>query len=296
MRSVGFDLDNSFFYVHGSNIDDVAKFGTNTNDASITLYTNNNSNTHGFKLGVFGATPAPTFWIGSNAPQLSINGNNVGIGTSQPAYTLDIHGDMRVTGRSYQTEAISSLVVQSTTHASDFISSLNNGTINFTNTPLSNINSLDVNGQTTTSKLLVQDVSLQRMGNMQCLRAMRALPTPVVSNNLLDIAVTLAWSETPVEPVFTVELAFFGSGTSGTRMHLNTTYFINAISATTDSIIHKSIMRSDDVVECFPYVEKVGIRAVRIGVKWQLLSAVSHYANLKLDAIGPSSLGTLTCS
>lgn len=157
MNSIGFDLNDAYFYVHGSNYGNIARFGSSQACTTISVYTGDNSNIS-YHIGVDDPDD-PVLWIGKQlgtdnyciTPNFYIRGldGNVGIGTSQPQYSIDVWGDIHVTGQLYQKTSnivILTETVSATLNTTDFLSSCNEAGINVTNTPLSNIREIQVNG------------------------------------------------------------------------------------------------------------------------------------------------------
>lgn len=144
MNSVGFDLHQGYFYVRGSNVENVARFGSTLPSSSIRLYVNDDSNAC-MHLGVDNPDN-PVFWIGKDAePQFYIRGTDgfIGIGTSDPKYAVDVHGDIHITGQLVQEQSnviIFSETVQATFASTEFIQKSSNvEAIGFTNAPIRDI-------------------------------------------------------------------------------------------------------------------------------------------------------------
>jgi len=179
MNSVGFDLNDAFFYVHSSNTPNVARFGGTLPSSTISLYSDNDPSKSYF-LGVE-QPDDPTFWIGksnvttndiSRLLYIKSSTGYIGIGTSQPSYSMDIHGDIRITGQLVQEGCnviITTQTVQTTTSSTDFISSSSNvDAIDFSGSSIKNLMNARINsnlyvGETvsssniTTQRILVQN-------------------------------------------------------------------------------------------------------------------------------------------
>lgn len=145
MNQVGFDLHQGYFYIRGSNVENVARFGSTLPTSAISLYMNDDSN----QCMYFGVTDSndPTFWIGkaSNQPSFYVRGSDgyVGIGTSQPRFPVDIAGDLYLSGQLRQAGCnvvIYTETVSSTFSSTDFIrKSSNVDAIGFEDSPLRDI-------------------------------------------------------------------------------------------------------------------------------------------------------------
>lgn len=151
MNHVGFDLHQGYFYIRGSNVENVARFGSTLPTSTISMYMNDDSN-QSMYLGVMGSND-PVFYIGktSNAPTFYVRGSDgyVGIGTSSPRYPLDISGDLFLSGQLRQqgsnvviyTETVSTIL-----SSTDFIrKSSNVDAIGFEDSPIRNIGTAQFN-------------------------------------------------------------------------------------------------------------------------------------------------------
>lgn len=145
MNHVGFDLHQGHFFIRGSNVENVARFGSTLPTSAISLYINDNSN-EAMYLGITNSNN-PTFFIGkdSNQPQFFIRGSDgyVGIGTSTPRYPLDISGDLFLSGQLRQSGSnvvIFTESVSTTFSSTDYIrKSSNVDAIGFEDSPIKNV-------------------------------------------------------------------------------------------------------------------------------------------------------------
>lgn len=145
MNQVGFDLHQGYFYIRGSNVENVARFGSTLPTSAISLYMNDNSNQCMY-LGVMNSNN-PVFWVGkgSNEPSFYIRGSDgyVGIGTSDPRYPLEISGDVFLSGQLRQQGSnvvIYTETVSTTFSSTDFIrKSSNVDAIGFEDSPIRDI-------------------------------------------------------------------------------------------------------------------------------------------------------------
>ncbi len=341
MNSIGFDLEDSFFYVHGCNVGTIAQFGSTLTPSTIGLFTANDSNL-AYHWGVEGSND-PVFWIGKQlsmdpiyhmpvvAPNFFIRGNdgNVGIGTDRPMYSLDVHGDIHITGQLFQKQSnviILSELVQASVNSTDYLTSSNADGIDFTNTSIFNIGEAQFNDTIYTSNLVVyggrnppslsitqsgnigigtavptstlsvvgrfqtaDNVQVHIMGDMQNVRAMQA-STTVSSLEMQELAMILEWSEVDTA-IFDVDICFFSSGQNGLRMHLKSSHLVNAATQSEDVLTDKSSFQSQNISLLQPFIEPHLTTRMKVGVRWQSSTLDTHKAHLKLDITSPLSLG-----
>lgn len=153
MNRIGFDLENSYFYVFGSNVQNVMHIGSSDATSTLCIYANDDKNAASYHVGVDASDP-PLFWIGKQIsgvddnyiynPRFYIRDNNVGIGISDPQYPLDIHGDMRVTGQLIQ-EGNSTSIQTDLVAVNNIIGGTTLG-INMNNTNMYNLGAVTTNG------------------------------------------------------------------------------------------------------------------------------------------------------
>lgn len=122
----------------------IAQFGSGISSSVIGLYINNNSN-NPYYIGVENSNN-PMLWIGRNNNKLLwINAQTgfIGVGTNNPQFSMDISGDMRLSGQLYQegnNAVLTTQTIQSTIANTESISvSSNVDAIDFTNSPIRNI-------------------------------------------------------------------------------------------------------------------------------------------------------------
>jgi hypothetical protein len=147
---IGFLLDDASFFVHSSNHEEVARFGNEVDTAYVLLYSQNNSN-QGYRIGVTERDAGIDFYIHSDfqpMPSFFVNGTNgnVGIHTDRPAYSMEVAGDLYITGQLIQKGSnfiIYSEVIQSTALYADFLYTCNvDRIIDCTSNTLINVNHL----------------------------------------------------------------------------------------------------------------------------------------------------------
>lgn len=156
-NSVGFDLNDAFFYVKTSNISNVARFGSTTPTGAISIY-NGGDESNGYLIGVENPTD-PIFWIGKSQGTsnedvkklLHIHAQTgfIGVGTNRPAFSMDIYGDIHLTGQLVQEGCnviINTQTIQSTISSTESISvSSNVDAIDFTDSAIKNVGSARFN-------------------------------------------------------------------------------------------------------------------------------------------------------
>lgn len=343
MNSIGFDLEDSFFYVHGCNVGNIAQFGSTLTPSTIGLYTANDSNL-AYHWGVEGSND-PVFWIGKQlgmdpilhmpivAPNFFIRGDtgNIGIGTDQPKYSLDVHGDIHITGQLFQKQSnviILSELVQATVNQTDFLTSSNADGIDFTDTRIYNVESAQVNDTIYTSNIVVygsgnprsltitqtgnvgigtsiatstlsvvgrfetaHNVQVHVMGDMQNVRAMQA-SSSISSQDVQELYMIVEWTE-DMNAIYDVALSFFASGQDGLRMHVKSSHLVNAQSGSEDVLTDKSSFQSQNISLLTPFIRPHAAQSVEIGVRWQASTLATHTAHLRLDMTAPLSLGPM---
>lgn len=94
-------IDSPSFEIIGSNVSQVATFGSDTSSSFLKIYANDPGSNVGFLLGTSNVSSnIPSFSIGqigldgSAGCNIIIVNNYVGIGTANPEYTLHIEGKM----------------------------------------------------------------------------------------------------------------------------------------------------------------------------------------------------------
>jgi hypothetical protein len=96
-KRFGYDLNDAFFFVKSSMVSNVAQFGSTLSSASISIYASNTM----YHIGV-DSSVRPLLWMGNEQKKIlwmNIDTSRVGIGTSEPRYSLDVEGDLRVSGK-----------------------------------------------------------------------------------------------------------------------------------------------------------------------------------------------------
>lgn len=301
-KRIGFDLEGSHFYIHGSNITNVMSVGSTNDTTTLKLYANSDSNI-AYHLGL-DATDPPLFWIGRQVgsspsspyepvinPALFIKNSKVGIQTPDPISTLDVRGDISLTGRIITSGSNST--IQSESINTSVISGLgsNNG-IDFNNSKLYNIQSVNVSTDVTTG-----GVQRHIMNETQHLQALQSsgLISSVATN---EMYMSLSWNSVSqfvmLDPMMQVELTFFGSGENDTRMHIRTSLLIHIPTASLDLVIDKTSFQSDNIVQLDTIVRPITPNLLHIGVKWQVSSYSKHNGYLKVQVMAPSELGDIT--
>jgi hypothetical protein len=157
-NSVGFDLNDAYFYVNTSNVENVARFGSTLPSSAISIYTGADTSTS-YVIGVENPID-PMLWIGrqsstSNTADklLYIHAQSgfVGVGTSMPRYAMDIFGDIHITGQLVQEGCniiINTETIQSTISSTESISvSSSVDAIDFTNSPIKNVGTARFNSK-----------------------------------------------------------------------------------------------------------------------------------------------------
>lgn len=93
------DSDSVSFEIIGSNVSQVASFGSDTNSSFLKIYASDPGSNMGFVMGTSNIDPeTPVFSIGQLTPSgyancnICISNNLIGIGTTNPSYTLHIEG------------------------------------------------------------------------------------------------------------------------------------------------------------------------------------------------------------
>ena len=245
-NKIGFDLENSYFYIHGSNVRDVMSVGSSLATSVVSLYAANNSNI-GFHVGV-DAYP-PRLWcgeIGNTAPTLYISDGKVGIG------------------------------------------------INFSDSVLYNIASLDVNSGMTVRGNPQRHI----MNGTQFIRALKTTGMRSSPGEQVEY-MTVSWNLSPdcFDPTFKIDVNFYGSGTANiTRMHMKCECLVDVLTGTLDVVLDKSTFQSDNVTYIDLYVQNVSSTSLQIGAKWRLVDTVNHKGHMKIEVTAPSELINLIVS
>lgn len=151
MNHVGFDLNDAYFYVKTSNVSNVARFGSTTSSGAISIY-NNSDEATSYLIGVENPID-PIFWIGKSQGASNENVKKllhihaqtgfIGVGTDRPAFSMDIYGDIHLTGQLVQEGCnviINTQTIQSTISSTESISvSSNVDAIDFTGSAIKNV-------------------------------------------------------------------------------------------------------------------------------------------------------------
>lgn len=283
---IGFDLENSEFYVYGSNTSNVMTIGSSLASSIIKLYAGGNSNT-AYNIGV--NNPPLQLWIGQTQPCFYIKDNNIGIHNPIPEVALDIVGDLRISGNLLQSGTNTS--IQTDLVAVNNISAATSSGINFTDTPLYNVGSLQVNSNVTTN-----GIEIQKMNGTQHLRylqktGVRSSLDPQVSY------VTVTWDPNGYmnvfDPTFKIDTSFFASGTYNTRLFLRSSLLVNTSTGGIDVVLDKTTFQSDNVATLNIYTETLTQSSLKIGVSWCLSTTHQHSGHMSIDVTAPIELGNM---
>lgn len=154
-KVLGFLLDEATFYIHTSNVPEVARFGSDDLSTHVRIYSDSDSNS-GFILQTSKASKGapPSFSIQADHlayPSFFVQGDTgrVGINTHRPNHALEVVGDFFLDGQIIQRGSntiLYSEVVQSGSLYADVIRSCNVlNTIDCTNSVFSNVQVLVAN-------------------------------------------------------------------------------------------------------------------------------------------------------
>lgn len=280
VNKVGFDLDNSYFYIHGSNIRDVVKISSTEQESVIQLFANSDSNAC-YNIGVNAAKP-PAMWIGYGGLQdcsMSIQNSCVGIQTHLPEYTLDVHGDMHITGELIQSGSNSAI---NTNLMNVNNISGNSNIINFNDTNLVDIGSLHIKG-----------LQRQVMNDTQHIQSLAS--TGIVdTGGTHTLAMTISWDPESAfyafDETFEIDVSFFASGAGGTRMFVKAAMLVNAKTATLDMILDKTTTQSDNVADMGIRINERSIASIDVQIYWQLTDLSQHTGHLKIQVTAPVNI------
>lgn len=145
---LGFELFNSHFYINTSNSQETARLGGD-NDAQYLRIYNNNQIDYSYVIGI--TQSPPVLSIGKvdacccpTDDKIIINSQStrVGIGNTNPKYTLDVTGDINLTGSLIYPG--SNIVVNTTVYELTQISGSNQvNNLDFNNTTIKNVNLIE---------------------------------------------------------------------------------------------------------------------------------------------------------
>lgn len=314
-------IDNGYLYVLGCNTHDVLRVGNVMDPASIKIYIGNNSNV-AYDIGVINRAD-PTFYItrtDASTPSFYIRGSdgNIGIGTSQPAFTLDVWGTMRVANLISDNISLSN--VQEGTNNSFSTSNVilnniislsgSNGYIDISNTTLCNVENIVINSNVTTHDLVVHDSAYvggdlevhgfyrHVMGKMQTVYGSIG-QIMYNSSNLTELGFIVSWSNSVVDTYELVEVTsgLYGVGCD-TRFSLDYKKYVNPNDDPPtypgeDFSSSINQYKTANVVALQPHVIRHTSNSVRVGAQWRLIDAVQHSASMNLNVFAPTSLGRI---
>lgn len=305
---LGYDLNGTTFAITSSNIEEVARFGSTSQKSQLRIYSS--GATHdGYFLEAIQKPLAQDFAITRSqhaTPSVYIQGasGRVGIGTSIPSQALSVVGNVYIDGEIIQkgsNQIIVSETVLSTSFYADYIyTSSNVDGIDFTNSLVKNIQSLQIN-----DTLTVGGPMVHVMGSMQRFQVHTG-QVNVTAAGTRRLGFTLSWTGTPgpvtAAHIFEVSGSIFMSNTAGTiRQHHKFTALVNPTdnSAATPSLPGLDVI-TDQQRMTSPAVGKTAVRiirndarSVRIFFEWVTVPT-GYTANTKLDVFAPVALGTLT--
>lgn len=302
-RTLGFLLEDATFYIHTSNEHEVARFGSTSSNASVRIYTDNQSNA-GFIITAQRELNEinPSFAIqGSHLafPSLYVQGSTgfLGINTNLPRAAVDIYGDFILNGQIIQNgsnQGIVSQVIQSGTIYTNAVYSCNiDGNIDFTNSTLSNVNQVIMN------ELQMEGIGMQR-------KEVAGVQFLVSSTGTHEIGYTISWDGSGLYSysaldIFEVSGMSYAAG-SGTRMHHRFHCMVNPTDAPAqnlpglDVITEQNSMSGPGITQQpRVYVERVSSNSVKVFSRWTA-SSVHYHTSMKMDIFAPSTLGIMDCT
>lgn len=305
-NTLGFLLDDATFYIHTSNQHEVARFGSSESNANVRIYTDYQSNA-GFIISVQRESTEiyPSFAIqGSHlaTPSLYVQGNTgyLGINTNTPQAAFDVQGDLILGGQLVQTgtnqNIISETVLSSTLYVNTIYSSNVDGTIDLTNSVLSNI------GDVTTQELHVEGLSITHdMGGMRR-KEIAGGQYVITSVGTHELGYIIAWDGVGIFSeldMFEVSGVTYGVGV-GTRMHHRFHCMINPTDEPLqgfpglDVIAEQNSMSGPGItIQPKVHVDRISSNSVRVTSRWS--SSTSGYrVSMKMDIFAPIGLGNIT--
>lgn len=304
-NKIGYDLESTHFYIHGSNLTNVMSIGSSEKTNTLKIYANNNSN-QAYHIGL-DATNPPLFWIGRQigeslsspyepvvSPTLYIKNSRVGIQTPDPVCALDVRGDLFITGRLLTNTTGSNNAFESDIISTGAITSTSNAGIDFNNSKIFNIQTANINSDVT-----LGGVQRHVMNGTQHIQALQSSGL-ISSTSTSMMYLTLSWNTIStyemLDPMFQIDLTFFASGENNTRMNIKTTVLVYIPTVQVDIIIDKTSIQSENVVDLQPIFIKQSTNSMRVGVQWQLSSYTKHNGFLKIQALAPTEIGDIYVS
>lgn len=324
---LGYQLDSTTFFVHTSNTREVARLGSSDLISHVRLYSGNSSN-GGYRLETIQRPTYSDFSINFDQlaqPCISIQGysGRVGVGTTDPQYTLTVAGDVFIEGQLYQKG--SNLILQSETILSsvlyaDFIYSCNiDGAIDFTLNNVKNIKNANIVNTLTTSNLFTKSLGIgtspplaplhvrgeMRVDDGPCLHVMHGMQRVHIhagqqlmkTGGTKKYGFTLSWvNDATSSHIFEVSGSAYMTGNTFRQYHKFSALINPANHAPSfpglDMMTDERQVTSVVIGKTRLHVIRQGAKSVQVYLEWNT-QAIGYSVNMKLQLFAPESIGSL---